>query len=66
VTRGWRTLHKEDFHNLCSSLNIIRTVKSRRILCAGHLAGLGEMKNAYRILVGKPEGERPLGRTRYR
>jgi hypothetical protein len=64
VTGGWRKLHNEEFHNLYSSQSIIRTVKSRRMRWAGHVARMWERKNAYRILVGKPEGKRLLGRTR--
>jgi hypothetical protein len=51
---------------LYSSPNIIRMIKSRRMGCAGHVARMGETRNAYRILVGKPEGKRPLGRPRRR
>jgi hypothetical protein len=51
---------------LYSSPNIIRMIKSRRMRCAGHVARMGEKMNAYRILVGKPEGKRPLGRPRRR
>jgi hypothetical protein len=56
----------EEFHNLHSSPNIIRTIKSRRTRCAGHVAQMGEKRKAYayRILVGKPQGKRPLGRPR--
>jgi hypothetical protein len=55
-------LHNEELHNLYSSPNIIRMIKSRRMRWAGHVALMGEMWNAYRILVGEPEGKRPLGR----
>jgi hypothetical protein len=51
---------------LYSSPNIIRMIKSRRMRWAGHVARMGETRNAYRILVGKPEGKRPLGRPRRR
>jgi hypothetical protein len=51
---------------LYSSPNIIRMIKSRRMRWAGHVARMGESRNAYRILVGKPEGRRPLGRPRCR
>jgi hypothetical protein len=54
------------FHNLYSSLSIIRMIKSRRMTWAGHVARMGEKRNAYRILVGKPEAKRPLGRSRRR
>jgi hypothetical protein len=56
----------EELHNLYSSPSIIRTIKSRRMLWAGHVARMGERMNAYRILVGKPEGSRPLGRPKRR
>jgi hypothetical protein len=65
VMADWRKLHNE-LHNLYSSPNIIRMNKSRRMRWAGHVAQMGEMGNAYRILVGKPEGKRPLGRPRCR
>jgi hypothetical protein len=55
-------LHNEELHNLYSSPNIIRMIKSRRMRFAGNVACMGEKRNAYRILVGKPEGRRPLGR----
>jgi hypothetical protein len=60
--RDWRKLHNEDLHNLYSSPNIIRIIKSRRMRWAGHEARVREKRNAYRILVGKPEGKRLLGR----
>jgi hypothetical protein len=66
VIGGWRTLHNEELHNLYSSPNIIRMMKSRRMSWAGHVACLGEKRNAYRVSVGKPEGRRPLGRPRCR
>jgi hypothetical protein len=59
-------LHNEELHNLYSSPNIIRMIKSRRMRWAGHVARMGETRNACRILVGKPEGKRPLGRPRRR
>jgi hypothetical protein len=59
-------LHDEELHNLFSSPSIIRMIKSRRMRWAGHVARIGEKRNACRILVGKPEGKRPLGRTRRR
>jgi hypothetical protein len=64
VTGDWRKLHNEELHNLYSSPNIIRIIKSRMMSWAGHVARTGETRNAYRILVGKPEGKRPLGRPR--
>jgi hypothetical protein len=66
VTGDWRKLHNEELHNLYSSPSIIRMMKSRRMRWTGHVAGMGEKRNAYRILVGKPEGKRPLGRPRLR
>jgi hypothetical protein len=66
VTGDWRKLHNEELHNLCSWPNIIRMFKSRRMRWAGHAVRMWEMRNAYRILVGKPEGKRPLGRPRRR
>jgi hypothetical protein len=65
VTGGWRKLHNEELHNLYSSPSIIRKMKSRRMRWTGHVARMGEKRNAYRILAGKPEGKRPLGRPRY-
>jgi hypothetical protein len=66
LTGDWRKLHNEELHNLCSSPNIIRMIKSRRMRWKGHVARMGATRNAYRILVGEPEGKRPLGRPRHR
>jgi hypothetical protein len=66
VRGGWRKLHNGKFHSLYSSPNIIKMIKSRRMRLAGHVARMGEKRNAYRILVGKPEGKRPLGIPRHR
>jgi hypothetical protein len=66
VTGGWRKLHNEELHILYSSPNIIRMIKSRRMRWTGRVARMGEKRNAYRILVGKPEGKRSLGRPRRR
>jgi hypothetical protein len=66
VTGEWRKLHNEELHDLYSSPNIIRIIKSRRMRWAGHVARMGEKRNAYRLLVGKPEGKRLLGRPRRR
>jgi hypothetical protein len=66
VTGEWRKLHNKELHNLYSSPSIIRIIKSRRMRWAGHVARMGEKRNAYRLLVGKPEGRRPLGRPRLR
>jgi hypothetical protein len=63
VKRGQRRLHNEELHNLYSSRSIIRMMKSRRMRWAGHVARMGKKRIAYRELVGKPEGKRPLGRT---
>jgi hypothetical protein len=64
VTGEWRKLHNEELHNLYSSADIIRQVKSRRMRWAGHLARMGEEIKVYKVLVGKPDGKRPLGRPR--
>jgi hypothetical protein len=61
VTGDWRKLHNEELHNLYSLPNIIRMIKSRRMRWAVHVGRMGEMRNAYRILVGKPGGKRALG-----
>jgi hypothetical protein len=66
VTGGWRKLHNEELHGLYSSPSIIRVIKGRRMRWAGHVARMGEVRGACNILVGKPEGRRPLGRPRRR
>ncbi|KAJ4432213.1 hypothetical protein ANN_20829 [Periplaneta americana] len=66
VTGEWRKLHNTELHALYSSPDIIRNIKSRRLRWAGHVARVGESRNAYRVLVGRPEGKRPLGRPRRR
>jgi hypothetical protein len=66
VIGGWRKLHSEELHNLYSSPSIIIMIKSRRMRWAGHVARMREKRNAYRILVGNPEGKRQLGRPRRR
>jgi hypothetical protein len=66
VTGEWRKLHNEELHDLYSSPSIIRIIKSRRMRWAGYVARMGEKRNAYRVLVGKTEGKRPLGRPRRR
>jgi hypothetical protein len=66
VIGGWRKLYNEELHNLYSSPSKIRIIKSRMMRWAGHVAQMGEKRNAYKILVGKPEGKRPPGRTRRR
>jgi hypothetical protein len=65
VTGKWRKPHYEELHDLYSSPSIITIIKSRMIW-AGHVARMGEKRNAYRLFVGKPEGKRPLGRPRRR
>jgi hypothetical protein len=64
VTGEWRELHNEELRDFYSSPSIIRIIKSRRMRLARHVARMGEKRNAYRLLVGKPEGKRPLGRPR--
>jgi hypothetical protein len=62
VTGEWRKLHNEELNDLNSLPNIVRVVKSRRMRWAGHVARMGEERGVDRVLVGKPEGKRPLGR----
>ena len=62
VTGEWRRLHNEERSDLYSSPNIVRVIKSRRMRWAGHVARMGEERGAYRVLVGRPEGKRQLGR----
>jgi len=66
ATGEWRILHNEELNDLYSSTNIVRVIKSRRMRSAGHVARMGEGRGVYRVLVGKPEGKRPLGRPRHR
>jgi transcription termination factor 2 len=66
VTGGWRKLHNEELHGSYSSFSIIRVIKARRMRWAGNVACMGEVGGAYNILVGRPEGRRPLGRPRRR
>ncbi|KAJ4435504.1 hypothetical protein ANN_18120, partial [Periplaneta americana] len=66
ITGEWRKLHNAELHALYSSPDIIRNIKYRRLRWAGHVARMGESRNAYRVLVGRPEGKRPLGRPRRR
>jgi len=66
VTGEWRRLHNEEQNDLFSSPNIVRVIKSRIMRWAGHVARMGEETWVYRVLVGKPEGRRPLGRPRRR
>jgi hypothetical protein len=64
ATGEWRRLRNEELNGLYSSPNIIRVIKSRRMRWVEHVARMGEKRGAYRILVGRPEGRRPLGRPR--
>jgi hypothetical protein len=66
VTERWRRLHNEELHKLCTLPNIIRVIKSWRMRGAGHLARMGEMRNAYKMVVENSEGKRPLKRPRCR
>jgi len=66
VTGEWRRLHNEELNDLYSSPNIVRVIKWRRMRWAGHVVRVGEGKGVYRVLVGKPEGRRPLGRPRHK
>jgi hypothetical protein len=63
---SWRKLHNYELHNLYSSPNIVRVIKSRSIRWVGHVSCMGERRVAYRVLVGRPEWTRPLGRRRHR
>ena len=64
VIGEWRKLHNEELNDLYSSPNIVRVVKSRRMKWAGHVAHMEEGRVVHKVLVGKPEGKRPLGRTK--
>jgi hypothetical protein len=66
VTGDWSKLHNEELYNLYSSKSIIKMIKSRRMRWAGHVERMEEKRNAYRILLGKPEGKIPPGRPRRR
>jgi hypothetical protein len=66
VTGDWRKLHNEELHILYSSPNIIRQIKPRRMRWAGHVGRMGVERNVYRVLMGKPEGKRPLERPSHR
>jgi hypothetical protein len=66
LLREWRRLHNEELHDLYSSPNIVQVMNLRRMRWAGHAACTGEMRGVYNILVGRPEGRRPLGRPRHR
>jgi hypothetical protein len=64
--RSWRKVHNDELHSLYSSPNIVRVIKSRRLRWAGHVARMGEGRGVYRVLVGRPDGKRPLGVRRRR
>ena len=66
ITGEWRKVHNAELHALYSSSNIITSLKSRRLKWAGHVARMEQSRNACGVLVGKPEGKRPLGRPRRR
>jgi hypothetical protein len=66
VTEDWRKLHNEELNDLYSLPNIVWVVKSRQMRWAGHVARMREDRGVHRVLVGKPEGKRPLGRPRRR
>jgi hypothetical protein len=66
VAGGWRRLHNEKLRNVYTSSNIMSGIKLRRMRWAGHVASMGEIRNAYTISVGKPEGKRLLGRPKRR
>ena len=66
VTGEWRKLHNEELNDLYCSPYIVRVMTSRRMRWAGQVARMGERRGVYRVLVGKPEGKRPLGRPRCR
>ena len=66
VTGEWRRLHNEELNDQYSSPNIVRVIKSRRMRWDGHVAHMGKEREVYRVLMGKPEGKRPLGRPRRR
>jgi hypothetical protein len=66
VTGGWRKLHNKELHNLYYSPSIVRMIKLRRMRWAGYVARMEEKRNAYRILVGKPQEKRPLKRPKCR
>jgi hypothetical protein len=63
---SWRKLHNDELHSLYSSPNIVRVIKSRRMRWARHVTRMEEGTGVYRVLVGRPEGKRPLGRPRHR
>jgi hypothetical protein len=66
VTGKWRKLHEEELHDLYSSPNIVQVIKSKQMRWMEHVAQMGEERGVYRVLAGKPEGKRPLGKPRNR
>ena len=66
VTGEWRKLHNEELNDMYCSPNTVRMIKSRRVRWAGYVALMGERRGVYRVLMGRLEGKRPLGRTRHR
>jgi hypothetical protein len=66
VTREWRKLHNDELNDLYCSPNIVRVIKSRRMRWVGLIARMGDRRDTYRVLVGKPDGKRPLGIPRRR
>jgi hypothetical protein len=62
VIANWRKFHNQELHSVYSSPNMVRMIKSRRIIYVGHVARTGDKTRAYKVLVGKPEEERPLGK----
>jgi hypothetical protein len=63
---SWRKFHNDKLHSLYSSPNIARVIKSRRVRWAGYVTRMGEGRGVYKVLVGRPESKRPLGRPRHR
>jgi hypothetical protein len=66
VRGKWKKLYNEELNDLYCSPNIVQVSKSRRVRWVGHAACMGEKKGVYKVVVGKPEGQRPLGRPRHR
>jgi hypothetical protein len=66
VSGEWRKLRNEELNDLYSSPNVMRVIKLKRMRWAGHVARMGKGRGVYRVLMGKPEGKRPLGRPRHR
>ena len=66
VTGEWRKLHNEELSDLYSSQNVIRVIKSRRMRCAVYVVRMDARRGVYRVLVGRPEFKRPLGRLEHR